>query len=100
MFFKLFVLGSYKNNDQNGIEADKLYIEKEYNTWQTSLSILFPNKEYLEVDYQDMFININKERIKEMLDYICFPTQLSNEIAIQIKEYTNINLDIMKKYNV
>jgi hypothetical protein len=100
MFFKLYILGSYKNNDQNGIKADKLYMEKEYSTWQTSLSILFPNKEYLEVDYQDVFININEERIKEMLDYICFPTQMANEIAIQIEEYTNKNKAIMKRYNV
>jgi hypothetical protein len=99
-FTKIYNLGRYKNRYRRNENISELPIDGnmvDYHNFQIGISNLFPNKEYFEIDYQELFLDINKEKIQEMLDYICFPIEMTNEIARQIQEYSNENIKIFKK---
>ena len=99
-FTKVYNLGRYKNRYRRNENVTELPLDvdmTEYHDFQQGVRELFPNQEYFEIDYEELFLDINNNKIQEMLDYICFPIEMTNEIARQIQKYSNENIKIFKK---
>jgi hypothetical protein len=97
VYNKIFNMGIWKNRFRKNIEQNLGYIDdttEQFNEYQHNINKAFPNKEYFEMDYQDLFLDINKERIQEMLEYICFPIKTTNNVTTAIKQYTKDNESI------
>jgi len=92
VYNKIYNMGLWKNRfRKNLIHDHHNNTTKEFNEYQHNINKAFPNKEYFDMDYQDLFLDINKERIQEMLEYICFPIEATNSVTIAIKKYTKDN---------
>ena len=97
-------LGLYKQRYRQSGDLRSLPKDIPTDAWpgyQAVLVEIFPNKEYFEIDYEDMLININIESIQHMLDYLCIPAFMATDIAIQIENYwkNNKHLLIEMGYN-
>lgn len=94
VFNKIYNLGIWKNRYRKKSNLTGVIVDTsaEYSEYQNNINKVFPNKEYFEMDYQELFLDINKERIQEMLNYICLSDQETIDNVIkEIHKYSEAN---------
>jgi len=107
----IYILWLLKTNDdvEDTVEqvADTRFVSDEntnehYKHHHTFSAILRQQEvNVLDINYSDLFIDINKETIKELLLFLDFPSLRVNTVAEAITKYTDLQLKTINlRYNL